>query len=121
MYTKILLFLLIFNVIPQTASNGNATQKKHIAMTNSQTTSGEISMHSNGGDQRSNAATADWSDIGQHFQGHHSSDDDGKTHYVHFERYLRRKNRNLYCITCKIILLLTYLCSLITTYYHLLH
>ena len=62
---------------------------------------------------------SDWSDIGQHFGGHQNSDDDGKSHYIHYGRFLNRRNRNFYCFVGKLILVFTYLCSLFCSYAHL--
>ena len=62
-----------------------------------------------------------WSDIGQHFGGHQNSDDDGKPNYIHFERYINRRNRNIYCLIAKLVLLISYLSSLFCNYIHLCH
>jgi hypothetical protein len=123
MYTKIFLFILVLNIIPQQASNGISSQKQNINIEHSQNNSEENSghRHTNNESNKPNPLSMDWTDISQHFMGQHNSEDDGKCHNIHFERYLNRRNKYLYCLFGKLILLISYLCSLLTIYVHLMH
>ena len=47
--------------------------------------------------------------------GHHP-EEDGKHHHIHFERFLTRKWRLVFCFIGKMILVVTYLCSLTSFY-----
>jgi hypothetical protein len=123
MYTKIFLFVLIFNLIPQKVSNEIHSQKQNMNVGNSQNISNGFSTYHQISKKKSNSnpLEIDWSDIGQHFGGHQNSDDDGKANYIHFERYLNRRNRNIYCLIAKLVLLISYLSSLFCNYIHLCH
>ncbi len=54
-------------------------------------------------------------------RGNHNSDDDGKSHYFHFNRYQKRRCRAIFCFAAKIILLITHLCSLFSGFVHITH
>lgn len=48
----------------------------------------------------------------------HHPEEDGKAHHIHFERFLKRKWKLFFCLTFKIVLLITYLCQLTIFYTH---
>jgi hypothetical protein len=123
MYTKIFLLVLILNIIPQKASNGNSSQKQNVNIEHSQNNNNANStqQHSSEEKGKSNPWGIDWSDMGQHSLGHQNSDDDGKTHHVHFQRYLDRRHRYFYCLLGKLVLLISYCCSFFINYCHLSH
>ncbi len=57
-------------------------------------------------------------------QGHHTShnaDDDGKSHHFHFNRFQKRRSRNLLCLIAKIILLITHALSFLACVNHIIH
>lgn len=57
-----------------------------------------------------------------HYKGQdHNSDEDGKTHHIHFERLINHRWKLFLCLMGKMILLITYLCSLTSFYAHYLH
>lgn len=100
-------------MVPQKVSNGISSQKQNINVEHSQNNSdgSSTSRHTNE-EKKSNPLGIDLSDMGQHSFGHQNSDDDGKCHNIHFDRYLNRRNKYLYCLLGKVILLISYLCSL---------
>ncbi len=53
--------------------------------------------------------------------GDHNSDDDGKSHYFHFNRFEKRRCKAIFCFLAKILLLITHVCSLFVGYTHLTH
>jgi hypothetical protein len=60
-----------------------------------------------------------WADnYNEHIRGH-KHDDDGKSHEVHFNRVQQRKRRILYCVGGKVILMISYLCALLSFYFQM--
>ncbi len=53
--------------------------------------------------------------------GNHHSEEDGKSHYFHFNRLHKRRCKAVFCFLAKIILLVTHLSTLFTGFIHLTH
>ncbi len=110
------IFLFLVPAIVSTGSNSNNTT--------SQTKAGNDHDFTAPDDQHHNSIP--WSlelpnNFNQNAGGNHNSDEDGKSHYFHFNRYQKRRCRALACFVAKIILLITHLCSLLSGFVHITH
>ena len=118
MYTKIL--LLAASTILVTSSISIETHNQKIAS--------EKNVEDNVVTQSSHQASGtttpygiDLSDIPhQDTQDHshsHSSDDDGKSHHFHFEHFTHRRRTMVFLLLGKIVLMATFISSLISSFY----
>jgi len=118
MYTKI--FLVLALAILSSASLGINNQKQNIEIP---TLPGNHHMATTTAEEH--RQTIPWAPLwcenySERIHGNsHGHDDDGKTHCVHFTRYQQHRRRILFCIGGKVILLVSYLCSLACFYFQL--
>jgi hypothetical protein len=114
MYTKIFLTLAL-TLVTSTVSSGSINQKQNIEIQNPNG-NGQVSATDEQSRQTIPWAPL-WTDkFNDHERRHSHADDDGKSHQIHFDRYHQRRRKILFCFAGKIILLATYLCSLISLY-----
>lgn len=118
MYTKIYLVLAL--AILSTASLGINSQKQNIEIP-----AAPVNHHVATTAEEEHKQTIPWAPLwSDNYSDRihdrtHGHDDDGKTHYVHFTRYQQHRRRILFCIGGKVILLVSYLCSLACFYFQL--
>ena len=115
MNTKIFLLVTLLIVIPSTASIGFNNNKTNIP-TEEQSLNMKPSTDKK--DNSNMPIGMDWSDLPHNdcnnHSNHHSGDDDGKTHHFHFQHAMQTRRRTIiFNTTAKLIVLLSYVSSLI--------
>ena len=120
MYTKLLLLIAISIVI----SSSVASDNHNLKIANRSEKNIEANMVATPSQQQTNNNLPfgiDWSDIPHQDQaghGHsHSNDDDGKSHHFHFEHFAHSRRNRILSIVGKVILLVTFISSLISGFY----
>jgi hypothetical protein len=118
MNTKsLLLFTLSLLVFPLLISFGSQQNQPEVKEHNSFTST---DRHNNVPDKPWdwNMALPDKSGVKHDQQGH---DDDGKCHHFHFDRLTGRRNKLVFCLLGKLILLAAHLSSLLIGYIQYMH
>ncbi len=111
MNAKIFFIALALNLISLSVSTGTSTPKTG--------NDGTDASNSISNPDKPKDDTMPWANAIQNVSykcQEHDSDDDGKTHHHHFKRFINRKRRMLFCFCGKMILIISYLCSLISFY-----
>lgn len=115
MNTKIVLLILILNILPLSVSTGISSPKATNASEHSEVKNDASSIANEHNDK-----TIPWTIALQNNLSLKSnkpnSDDDGKTHHHHSERFATRRRKMIFYFLGKAILLVSYLCSLISFY-----
>lgn len=118
MYTKILLLVILYILIPFSVSIGFNNNKTNLASQKSEV----INMQTAPENKMDNnlPAAIDWSDIPHNncsdHSNHHNGDDDGKTHHFHFQHCFHTRRRTIiFNIIARIIILLCCVSSLMNT------
>lgn len=119
MNTKLLLILIILILMfPQSASIGASFQIQIIHVQNHmQVITPDNNKQNHGLDLD---LTFDWSYTDSVHHGH-QSDGDNKLHHFHYNRFLKSRKRKLFSILFKILLVITYISSLLSASIHMLY
>ena len=117
MYTKFTLFL-VTAIILSTAVAGIHSQKQNFEIPKP-----SLESHPTTTPDVDHRQTIPWAPLwaenyNEHIRGH-KHDEDGKHHAVHFNRFQQRKRRILFCVGGKVILLVSYLCALLSFYFQM--
>ena len=119
MYTKIILLIAISIIVSSSISIdlGHAKTSIHLESAGDNNLTPVPEKESN----PNLPFGIDWSDIPhQNSNGHahqNSNDDDGKSHHFHFEHFTHRRREILFHAFARIILLLSFISSLVSGFY----
>ncbi len=122
MNTTKLLLIFVLIISPFTVSTSIKYANKSISY--SYNAPGDNSMHesnkinSSHNDHASDPINNLWTMNCTDASSDHGSEDDAKSHHIHFDRFTDHKRKSLFCIVGKIILILSHLCSLLSIYFH---
>ena len=121
MYTKSLLLIVISIIISSSMAVGNHSQKMGV---HSEKNTEANSISAPGAKQPTQNLPygIDFSDIPHqdqtgHSNSHSHDDDDGKSHHFHFEHFTHSRRNRIFSIVGKLILLITFISSLISGFY----